>query len=110
GPSHSLSGGIINEDWIMVNSGDGFVCRVDPNDSDLVYAESQDGNVMRRNLRTGEVASLRPRESQANLLAARTQPALAALAGLFNKPLLVSVTLRLGPQHRFNWNTPVILS
>jgi photosystem II stability/assembly factor-like uncharacterized protein len=81
GPSHSLAGmGPINEDWIVVSGGDGFVCRVDPHDPDLVYFESQDGNMGRRNLRTGERASIRPRNQQGQ------------------------------PPYRFNWNTPFILS
>src|SRR5205085_9672642 len=102
GPSHSLSGGIINEDWVMVNSGDGFVCRVDPNDADVVYAESQDGFMVRRNLRTGEFAGLRPRDAQAGGAATRAQSALAALAGLFNKPAPIT-SMRLGPPYRLNW-------
>jgi photosystem II stability/assembly factor-like uncharacterized protein len=62
GPSRALNGaGPINEDWMVVGSGDGFVCRVDPTDADLVYFESQDGFMGRRNLRTGEQASIRPR-------------------------------------------------
>ncbi len=62
GPSRSLSGaGPINEDWWSVAGGDGFVMRVDPNNPDLVYYESQDGNIGRRNLRTGEAGSIRPR-------------------------------------------------
>ena len=61
GPAIGLSGGSLNEDWISVGGGDGFVCRVDPNDPDLVYGESQNGNIYRRNLRTGARASIRPR-------------------------------------------------
>ncbi len=81
GPSNGLSGrGPINEDWIVVGGGDGFVCRVDPNDPDLVYWESQDGNIVRRNLRTGEGGRIRPIPSQGQ------------------------------PGYRFNWNTPFILS
>ncbi len=81
GPSHALDGrGPINEDWVMVGGGDGFVCRVDPHDPDLVYFESQDGRITRRNLRTGETAGIRPRDPR----------------GL--------------PPYRFNWNTPFILS
>lgn len=81
GPSHTLGGtGPINEDWIVVSGGDGFVCRVDPNEPDLVYFESQDGAMGRRNLRTGERGFIRP----------RTQPGSTA--------------------YRFNWNTPFILS
>jgi photosystem II stability/assembly factor-like uncharacterized protein len=81
GPSHALDGqGPINADWVMVGGGDGFVCRVDQNDPDLVYWESQDGNIQRRNLRTGSRGFMRPRPQEG------LQP------------------------FRFNWNTPFILS
>lgn len=62
GPSMALDGsGTINEQWVSVGGGDGFVCRVDPNDPDWIYSESQDGSINRRNLRTGERGSIRPR-------------------------------------------------
>lgn len=64
GPAISRTGGSINEDWISVGGGDGFQCRVDPNDPDLIYYESQNGSMGRRNLRTGERASIRPRREQ----------------------------------------------
>jgi hypothetical protein len=81
GPSQTLRRyGPINEDWGYVSGGDGFVCRVDPTDPDLVYSESQGGAISRRNYRTGESASIRPRRDQNA------------------EPL------------RFNWNTPFILS
>jgi photosystem II stability/assembly factor-like uncharacterized protein len=61
GPSQTRTfTGPVNEDWIMVGGGDGFVCQVDPNDPDLVYYESQNGGLGRRHLKTGETASLRP--------------------------------------------------
>ncbi|MEM8733014.1 MAG: PDZ domain-containing protein [Planctomycetota bacterium] len=61
GPAVGLSGSVINQDWISVGGGDGFVCRVDPEDPDVVYSESQNGSIRRRNLRTGAGASIRPR-------------------------------------------------
>lgn len=65
GPSRSLSGsGPINEDWIVVGGGDGFVCRVDQNSPEWVYYESQDGNIGRRNLRTGESGFIRPKRER----------------------------------------------
>ncbi|GAB5405971.1 MAG: hypothetical protein Aurels2KO_42020 [Aureliella sp.] len=64
GPAISRQGGAIIQDWISVGGGDGFVCRVDPNDPDLVYYESQNGGMARRNLRTGERASIRPRRER----------------------------------------------
>jgi photosystem II stability/assembly factor-like uncharacterized protein len=53
--------GPINEDWIRVGGGDGFTTRVDPEDADQIYFTSQYGAMGRRNLRTGEVAAIRPR-------------------------------------------------
>lgn len=60
GPAIGLAGGSLNEDWVSVGGGDGFVCRVDPEDPDTVYTESQNGSISRRNLRTGAGASIRP--------------------------------------------------
>lgn len=81
GPALSLSGrGPVNEDWVSVGGGDGFMCRVDPNDPDLVYWTSQNGAMGRRNMKTGERASIRPRSIEGQ------------------------------PAYRFNWNTPFILS
>jgi photosystem II stability/assembly factor-like uncharacterized protein len=81
GPSHSLNNsGPVNDDWIVVSGGDGFVCRVDPMDPDIVYFESQDGNMGRRNLRTGEFGNCRPKDPKDQ------------------------------PPYRFNWNAPFILS
>lgn len=64
GPALSRSGGAVNEDWISLNGGDGFVCRVDPEDPDLFYAESQNGAIVRRHLVTGERGSIRPRREE----------------------------------------------
>ena len=81
GPSRSDRWpGPSSEDWGFVAGGDGFVCRVDPNDPDQVYAESQDGSLMRRNLRTGVVAGIRPQLKEG------------------------------ATPYRFNWNTPFLLS
>ena len=79
-PSRSLGGGLDNDDWISVLGGDGFVCRVDQSDPDVVYGESQNGGMVRRNLKTGEATGL----------------TLEAPKG--------------DPPYRFNWNTPYILS
>jgi photosystem II stability/assembly factor-like uncharacterized protein len=52
--------GTVNSDWFNVGGGDGFVCRVDPEDNDVVFTESQGGFMGWRNLRTGERGSARP--------------------------------------------------
>jgi photosystem II stability/assembly factor-like uncharacterized protein len=61
GPSmtHSPTGPI-NEDWINVSGADGFTCRVDPSDPNLVYSTGQNGALRRRNLRTGAAELIRP--------------------------------------------------
>jgi len=61
GPSATLdTRGITNADWFTVGGGDGFYAQVDPTDPNIVYAESQDGNVLRRDLKTHESRSIRP--------------------------------------------------
>ena len=62
GPSRVDNGsGPTNGDWMRIGGGDGFVCRVDENDPDLIYYESQNGGTGRRNLRSGEFGRIRPR-------------------------------------------------
>ena len=80
GPAISKSGGIFNEDWIRVGGGDGFVCRVDPNDPDLVYFESQNGAIGWRHLKTGERGSARPAQ-RGQVAAARAAAARAVSLG-----------------------------
>lgn len=99
GPSRTLRrSGPMNEDWFSIGGGDGFVCRVDPYDPDLVYSESQDGAVRRRNLRTGEGASIRPRAAGAQ----GGGPGGGQAGGRGGRGGAGA--------HRFNWNTPFILS
>ena len=82
GPSASLqTTGIGNEDWITVQGGDGFYARIDPTDANIVYAESQDGNLSRRDLKTSESKSIRPLEDSDT-----------------------------APRYRFQWNSPLIIS
>jgi photosystem II stability/assembly factor-like uncharacterized protein len=61
GPSATrFSGGIQNYDWFQVRGGDGFVAMPDLNDPRIVYAESQGGNLVRRDIVTGESKGIRP--------------------------------------------------
>ncbi len=81
GPSATrYSVGITNEDWFNVAGGDGFYSVVDPQDHNTVYVESQDGNLMRFNLKTGERRSIRPIPKDEK------------------------------EQLRFNWNSPILIS
>ena len=88
GPSATrFTGGIKNSDFFQVQGGDGFVVLTDPRDPRIVYSESQDGNISRKNTVTGESRSIRP--STANVT-----------AGLEEKP----------EAFRFNWDTPMVFS
>src|SRR5690606_23878779 len=51
--------GIQNYDWFQIQGGDGFVAIPDLRDSRIVYTESQNGNMIRRNKVTGESRSIR---------------------------------------------------
>ncbi len=87
GPSASRhSHGITFDDWKEVGGGDGFEVVPDLRDSRIIYAESQDGNMIRRNKVTGEVRTIRPGPGNVT-------PAPAA-----------------GETYRFNWDTPLLLS
>ncbi|MEW6455894.1 MAG: hypothetical protein AB1410_04170 [Acidobacteriota bacterium] len=72
--------GITNEDWYNVGGGDGFYAQVDPTDHTIVYVESQDGNLMRFNLKTDERRSIRPVPKDEK------------------------------EEYRFNWNSPILIS
>jgi photosystem II stability/assembly factor-like uncharacterized protein len=56
--------GPVNTDWFTVAGGDGFYTRQDPTDWAIVYAESQDGNMSRHDLRAGTQKSIRPNAGQ----------------------------------------------
>ena len=81
GPSQVRSRtGIGIDEWRSIQGGDGFEAQMDPRDGRTVYAESQDGNIVRIDRLTNERKSIRP-------VAAKGEPPL-----------------------RWNWNTPIVLS
>jgi len=81
GPSRTWwQQGITNEDWYRVGGGDGFYVQIDPTDPNIVYGESQDGNLYRRDLRTNESRGIRPEPKEEE------------------------------PRYRFQWNSPIVIS
>jgi photosystem II stability/assembly factor-like uncharacterized protein len=120
GPSRKARDPITNHDWFSVSGGDGFVTQQDPRDPNIVYSESQGGNMGRSNLATGERQSLgRPtwrdsyreiQDSIALLWPDKTQPMpseqATRIAQLQEQATADSASLEL----RYNWNTPFILS
>jgi photosystem II stability/assembly factor-like uncharacterized protein len=74
------SAGIVNSDWYITNGGDGFTSHPDPTDSNIIYAESQNGGIVRFNKMNGEVVGIDPIEGK----------------GVESE--------------RYNWDTPFIIS
>ncbi len=63
GPTRTNSNnGIRNSDWFVTNGGDGFQSRIDPKDHNTVYAESQNGGLVRFDRRTGTSVRIVPEE------------------------------------------------
>jgi photosystem II stability/assembly factor-like uncharacterized protein len=81
GPSQVRSrDGIGQDEWFVVQGGDGFATQVDPTDHRIIYAESQEGFVARVDRTTNERKSIKPE------------------APVSDRPF------------RFNWDTPVLIS
>lgn len=120
GPSRSLRApgfgfqagpprGPTNDDWLLVGGGDGFVCRVDPNDPDTVYWEYQDGSMFRRDLRTNVDTLIRPRSPEPTIQINWKAPFLVGFGPFPLVAYMPNLVKRVVP-YRFNWNTPYILS
>ncbi len=75
GPSAvRANNGPVNTDWFTVSGGDGFYTRQDPTDWATVYAESQDGNMSRHDLRNGTQKPIRPNYAMPNQTASNPNP------------------------------------
>ena len=65
GPSRVLTNhGITNFDWFITNGGDGFESQVDPENPNIVYAQSQYGYLVRYDKLSGEIMGIQPAERQ----------------------------------------------
>ena len=63
GPSRTNTNhGIRNEDWFVTHGGDGFESQVDPENPDIVYAQSQYGVLVRYDRKSGEEVGIQPKE------------------------------------------------
>ncbi len=61
GPSRSISGnGISNEEWFITHGGDGFETQVDQSNSNIIYAQSQYGVLVRYDKASGEEVGIQP--------------------------------------------------
>ena len=120
GPSRKSSGGITSHDWFRISGGDGFVSQQDPRDPNIIYSESQGGNMGRSNYATGErTAFERPNWRDSYRV---TQDSIAMLWPDSTLPMPSEHTVRIAElqaratadstsqQLRYNWNTPYFLS
>ncbi|HSR53480.1 MAG TPA: glycosyl hydrolase [Acidobacteriota bacterium] len=65
GPSRTTSrNGIENADWFVTKGGDGFETQVDPEDPNIIYAQSQYGSLARFDRRSGESIAIQPQEGE----------------------------------------------
>lgn len=81
GPARNRNtAGVTNQDWIATNGGDGFRSVVDPEDPNTIYAESQNGGLVRFDKRTGERVDIQPIEGAED------------------------------ESQRYNWDSPIIVS
>ncbi|MFB0564381.1 MAG: WD40/YVTN/BNR-like repeat-containing protein [Candidatus Aminicenantaceae bacterium] len=80
GPSRTTSSmGITNEDWFVTQGGDGFQSRIDPENPNIVYAQSQYGGIIRYDKKSGESISIKPQP-----------PSGEAYRWNWNSPLIIS--------------------
>jgi len=72
--------GILNQDWFVLGGGDGFHVAADPTNPDLVWYESQGGEIYRQDLASGRERACKPSQNEGETA------------------------------FRFNWNTPFQMS
>jgi photosystem II stability/assembly factor-like uncharacterized protein len=95
-------------DWYIINGGDGFQSRSDPEDPMIVYGQSQDGNPSRYNLRTGERRGIRP--PQSNGSGGRGRGGRGGGGGGGGDADPAAPAAPVVPRDRSNWDTPFIIS
>ena len=81
GPSRNISAdGVPSGEWTVTIGGDGFWAQIDPENPDIVYNEYQYGNIYRYDKKSGEALYIKPQPGKDELT------------------------------HKWNWNTPFIIS
>jgi len=120
GPSRRKQGPVTNAYWFTYSGGDGFWTAQHPTEPQIIFGESQGGNIQRWDLKNGTTTSLvkptwRPRyamyeDSILTLHSDTTQPvskdAQARITQFRSRQKADSADLDL----RFNWETPYFLS
>ena len=120
GPSRRKSTPVTNAYWFTYAGGDGFWAAQHPNDPNIIWGESQGGNVVRRDLRTGEnVRIVKPQwlpkyqQWEDSVLVARgdtSTPATKAVQARITQLRAAQRADSIELDMRFNWETPFFLS
>ena len=120
GYSRRRQGDITNADWTTVGGGDGFYTAQDPTDPNIVYVESQGGNMSRLNFATGERTNLqkpnwRPRYQMFEDSIVIERPDTTKAATTAQQRRLADFRARQRADSndtdvRWNWNTPFLIS
>ncbi|MDX1395452.1 MAG: hypothetical protein R3195_13775 [Gemmatimonadota bacterium] len=120
GPSRRRNGSIDNHMWFTVNGGDGFWAPQDLHDPDLMWAESQGGNMARINVASGSRQGLAKPTWQSATKEARDElvtieeeagdsPTAAQSARLVELRERIAADSAAN-ELRWNWNTPMVVS
>jgi photosystem II stability/assembly factor-like uncharacterized protein len=81
GPSRTINkNGILNSDWEVILFADGHQPATEPGNPNILYAEWQEGNLMRYDKKTGEMVYIQPQPSEGESF------------------------------ERFNWDAPLLIS
>ncbi len=111
GPSRTMNrAGIRTSDWYSVAGGDGFYTASDPDDANIVYAESQEGNFSRLDLRTGERLQMRQRLNQAIAPASTGERGAPGGTEAAQPPAGRGGRGGRGATGRWHWDTPILVS
>jgi hypothetical protein len=118
GPSRRRQGPITNAMWFTYNGGDGFVTQQDPTDPDIIYGESQGGNMGRYIVSAGQRTALRKpnyrdqyMQWEDSIMVVRgdtTRPMTAAMRRTIADLRARQVQDSTDASLRWNWNTPVL--
>lgn len=76
----SQPGGVSAADWKVIGGGDGFWVQASPFNPNIMYSESQGGEMNRIDLATGLTTGIRPKKQAGE------------------------------EEHRWNWNTPIVIA
>ncbi|MGH7471108.1 MAG: VPS10 domain-containing protein [Longimicrobiales bacterium] len=88
GPSRTPRNGILKDDWYTVSGGDGFYAVPNPAEPWLIYSNSQGGNIVITDIRSGNTRSIHPYPRRVG----------SAGDGIAEH------------KYRFNWDSPIHIS